>query len=370
MLSIQSSPDSSSARGGGGPTRRRRALPRLLLVVSLVVSAVALTLAVPAASGASVPSAGHITSFPSEGVVSPPISVKLANGQTWQMSVGFQYQDLGVPEIGGSLFIYLDHTVSSGGAGIEEHAWQIPAPGSSLTFHTGSKSGSLDTGTATSPIAAVDLAIAGSSSTKVACSSGKQTDYAVTLTGQVTVDTGLAKAGTIGGTHLTFAKSEVDIDDDCILAAKLPCASSIDWAGPVTSSVIAFGGSLIFDNLGDFVSVGTVVKLPSPANTSRVDEGLVRGAKPTYDKQARSVSVTATSSGLVTGSATISGGKTTVSKQSCAVGKKLETESVTDDVNAKISSPAGKAFTAHLELTPKLVAPSSGKGAGFEVITA
>ena len=81
------------------------------------------------------------------------------------------------------------------------------------------------------------------------------------------------------------------------------------------------------------------------------------------------LSVSTTSSGIVTGSATLSGGKPKTVSYPCSYGGKSYTLTETDDMTANYASPAGEAITGHTSLTGNLAAPSSAKDATYVVTT-
>ena len=169
--------------------------------------------------------------------------------------------------------------------------------------------GKLDTGSATSPVATVDVTFKSTGSTKQTCAVGSETVYTGTLAGDVSLVTGLTKAGTVGASDLTLNSHATELTDDygCESPLTNPCADADAFAsGLKLTTPVASGGDL-GEGLATEVGVEHEVKLKAPAGAVRFDVAAVQTAAPSWDAATGVLSVTTTSDGLITGSATLSG---------------------------------------------------------------
>ena len=330
-------------------------LSSLVVLGALVAGPAAVVLATPATSLASTTSVNYT-------LFTPFASVKIANGQTWNLDVAYSYGEYGSISTGGLLEVTLERGPLSSQ---ESHTWAVPVlTGSPLTFSTATKKGTLDTGSLTSPIAKVDLSITGSTSKKDVCASGKETTYTVTSKGSVELVTGLAKAGTVNKT-LTFGKGGYVVDNDCTQKTSNPCGPSISWSADDSLSGLVYGAGIFSHN---YVFVSKLTNLSSPAGSSRVDGADIVSPAPSYNSSKHKLSVSAPGS-LITGSGTVSGGKFKTGSEACTSGGKKSHETEIQTTNGKFSSPAGKTFTAHTVLTGKIVGAASSSEGEFDITT-
>jgi hypothetical protein len=303
----------------------------------------------PSATTASVTVAGTTT-------------VKTANGQSWTLSVGDSNS-------AGGLVIALVRTVSTGGTGAEEHLWQFKSKASSLTFSKTTGDGTIKGGSSTGKVATVSLTLKSTSHKAGTCSSGSETIYTSTLSGEAELVTGLTGGGTVGGKPVTL-KAEAIVDSDCVVSTNDCLASILFDSGTSAGPVQAVGLSEpAAGKTFDFVSVIKELALTSPKGATRTDIALVQAPLATWNPKTGVLSVTSTSAGIVTGSATLSGGTSKTSNFPCTFAGKKYTIKDTDNFTAKYASPAGKALTGHTSLGGELVAPSSAKDAEFIVST-
>jgi hypothetical protein len=106
------------------------------------------------------------------------------------------------------------------------------------------------------------------------------------------------------------------MNSDCISEPADLCSSNIIWAsGFNESSPITDGGNVIVGS--EFTGVIQQVALASPASAIRVDVASAKAKAPVYNSKPKVLSVSSTASGLVTGAATISGGKVHTSTATC-----------------------------------------------------
>jgi len=294
--------------------------------------------------------------------------VKTSNGQSWLL-------DISDSNSSDALEIELVRTVTAGGTGGEGHLWSFNSKASSLTFSTTTGDGTVTGGSATSPVATIDLAFKATSHKAATCSSGSETIYTGTLSGEAELVTGLTGGGTVGGKSVTFdAKGfspQILVDSGCVTPTNDCTAATIFTSGKAGAKIQAIGiGETESGKLFNFVGVDSEAKLTAPKGATRADEGYVVGGSPlSWNSKTKVLSVSTTSAGIVTGSATLSGGKATSISYSCSYAGKTYKLTTTQDATAKYASPAGKAITAHTSLTGNLVAPPSAKNGSYVVTT-
>lgn len=293
-------------------------------------------------------------------------TVKTSNGQSWLMIVSDS-------TLTDSLSAGIVRAVA-GGTGAEEHVWNFGVTASTLTFSTSTGTGTLKAGSQTSPVATIDLTFKATSHQAASCSSGSETIYTGTLSGQAELVTGLTGGGTVGGTSVSFTgkgsapRISVDsgcvpVTDDCV-AAKV-FASGAAAGKPEAGGVTVPGPGKSYE----LVSVSRRVALSSPAGAYRDDVALVHVSPPSWDPKTHVLSVTTTSSGIVTGSATLSGGKATTMSLPCSYAGKSYTIKETENTTASYASPKGGTITGHTSLTGKLAAPAARSGATYIITT-
>ncbi len=347
-------------RGGEGAMPRSRSrILTLLPIAALTLSGLLPTAAVLATPGTAA------ASTPTVQLGYGGAAVKLANGQTWVLGVESSDLNPTAPSVG----LSLARAVTAGGAGSEDHSWLLNVSRSTFAFSTTTGIGTLDTGTQANPVAALDLTFRTTKTTRTTCVSGSETVYTGTLSGKVQFATGLSAAGTISSSSIIFneGKPQVKVDAGCV-TPPTPCTGSIIWSSGVNPAVpVASGGNP--GTGSDYVGVEREVKLSAPAGASRIDIASVVAPAPSWDPTTKILSVTSTASGIVTGSATLSGGTDSTTTSPCTFSGKKYTLTNLVDFSAKYSSPAGHALTAHTVLTPALVAPAPAHPAFYEIET-
>jgi hypothetical protein len=283
-------------------------------------------------------------------------SVKTTNGVTWMLSVSGSSNQVTVE---------LARKASASPLAFEIHGWTFPVTSGGLTFSAGTGVGTIDPGTQTSPIATVNVTFHSTASKVVAgaCTSGTETKYTGTLTGSVKLVTGITGGGTVSSSSFSAASSKpaVIVDSDCVAPNTCLAASKAfdDDPSPLANpNLLASGGTGTFaGTAGDQVTLADDTTLAKPAGADRIDESLVQAAPSTWTASTKTLVVTTESSGLVTGSVTISGGKKSSSSIPCTKAGKSVKNVITFYSGATWTSPAGQALTAHNELGPSLVMP-------------
>jgi hypothetical protein len=226
-------------------------------------------------------------------------------------------------------------------------------PDSALSVSGGDAT--LNAGSSVSPLASVDVAFAHTSSKPMSCIAGSGTAYAGTLKGTVTIKTGFKPTGTLGGTSLSFtAPNTLEALSGCV--PPTPCLSS--WTS-APGTVSALGDTV--GGPGDQKTTTLVERTTTLSSTViRVDGAVMSTPKPKFS--GGTLHITTSSSGIITGSATLSGGtKEPTQTLPCVTPKgKSYTEHQTDHVDSAFKSPAG--ISAHTLLTGTLKSGKSGEG--------
>jgi hypothetical protein len=294
-------------------------------------------------------------------------AVKTSNGQSWVLTVS-------ATTAARDLTVGIVRTVTAGGTGSEEHVWTFDVSATSLKFDKSTGIGTLKGGSATSPVATIDLTYTATSHKAADCSSGSETVYTGTLSGEAEVVTGLTGGGTVGGKSLKFtvtgSSPEVLVDSACVPVTN-ECVALTDFASGQTAATPEAAGlsGTVAGKKYDFVTVAQRVNLAKPTGAYRSDDGLVDAPAAVYNAKAGTLSVKTTSAGMVTGSATLSGGTPKTVSVPCSFGGKNYTITETQDTTAAYTSPSGQAVTAHTSLTGNLVAPDAATGALYIVAT-
>jgi hypothetical protein len=293
-------------------------------------------------------------------------TVKTSNGASWTLVVSW---DQVISTEAPNLSVALERVV--GGTGYEFHDWIVPVTASTLTFNK--KTGTLNVGAQASPIATVDLSFKTTSSKKATCTTGSETVYSGTLSGKVTLVTGLTGGGTVGGSLLSFkaATPEITVDSSCIPPEGNECTADVLFSsGNFTGTTpAASGGSLsLFGKSFNEVGLTRSTDLTAPAGAIRSDVAAQEGLTPKYDAKTKVLTVTASKSGLVTGSATLKGGKVKTASYTCKYSKKSYKVTDRTDSSATYSSPAGHPISAKTSLAGPMTAPSSTK-TGFYIVS-
>jgi hypothetical protein len=327
---------------------------RLLTIASVTVVCLA-TLGTAAPAGA----ATNFSYFFTSGTV----AIK-AGSNTW---------DLQVSLIGGSgsgpvtigVSIETPHL-----SGNELHNWSMQMPGADFTVDSSTGAASIDSHSDLSPVATLSLTFKPTSHAKGTCSSGSQTDYSGTLTGSVTLNTGL-KGLKLSDTKASFSTPNT-LQQNAACVPPLACQFAT-WGGPIPASPktpIASGITAGPPSKPvQFADVGRTVTLSAPAGANRQDIAEIGAPAPVFNAKAKSLSVEGGSSGIVTGSAVLS--KTTLiasGSEPCTVDGTKYTETFSEYTAASFASPAGQQFEGRTILSGTLKVKATGKGE-FAIVT-
>ncbi len=334
------------------PRRARRAITAAgtfaagTAAVAVVLLAVTAPAGLAATGAAAAPAATAATTH-SYSLTSGHVTFT-GDGHTWTLGFGWNGSTSGT----GQLVLTISTPRLSG---LEYHAWttdQVPAKDLSVSS-TGKAT--LDTGSALSPVLALDLTFTPAKHTKETCLSGSGTDYSGALSGTVSLTTGL-KAIKVSKKFTFASPNTLDVSDACVVT---PCELG-NWS----TGVVTPPGTLTTQAIGD--ASGTPGHLSWLASVARAGVKtastlLTRtdGGELTVPAPTGMLDVTTSSSGVVTGTATFTSIESTVVKVSCLLDGKKYTDDIDDNVGSYTSSSA---LTAHTLLTGNISAATSGYG--------
>jgi hypothetical protein len=280
---------------------------------------------------------------------------------------------LDVQAFGGTAFNAVGFGISTAHlGGIENHSWggHLGATGLSVSS---SAVMTVNSGSSLSPVASLKLTFRPTShkTESADCISGSELVYTGSLKGSVRLRTGL-KGLKLSGAHLSFRGSNtLTVLQNCDLA---PCAlgsweSSTNLAG---KGALASGTSIAFPGRRavNEVDITTSATLSKAKELFRIDTFEISDAKaPHFDKASKSLSVTSTRSGIVTGSATLAHGKPDSSQvihKTCKVEGKEYTATGTAYVKAHYEP--SRPFEAHTILSGTVKVKPDGP-ADFTIVT-
>jgi len=334
--------------------RSTRRVPRLLgAATAVAMSVAALGAVAPPASAAT--NAGYFFTSGTVGITS--------GGHTWSVNVSLLGGSSSGPVIVGVL-IETPHL-----SGTEIHDWSMQMPGADFTVNQATGAATIDSHSDLSPVASLDLSYKPTAHSAGTCSSGSETDYTGTLTGSVTITTGL-KGLTLSDAKAAFsAPNTLQVDKQCV--PPVACGFS-SWGGAIGNILkgpIAAGTAAgkPGQKQVNFTDVTTQVSLPAPTDATRTDGASVEAAAPVFNSKAKSLTVKGLASGAVTGAGVISKPKTiTPLTEKCAIDGTTYTEKSTTYNGASWSS--SKEFEAKTILTGTLKVPTTGTGE-FDLIT-
>jgi hypothetical protein len=290
--------------------------------------------------------------------------VKTSNGDSWYLLVDW-IGDAGPTTA--DLEVGLERLVTSP-SGVEVHSWSFAVKQTSLVFND--KTGTLDTSSQTSPVlSTLDLAFKTTSSKKATCAFGSETVYTGTLSGKVNLVTGLSGGGTVSGSlAFNVTPPEILVDSGCVPPPADPCVPEIvAGSGTVTGTATElFAASLREGTLDtNFVGLSKITKLSAPSGASRTDIAAMEDQAGKVYATYTGSSVKIASTGLLTGSGVVSGGKPKTATETCTYKSIKYDETVHYDTPANYS---GK-FSAKMAIGSPLTGPTSTKTGAYDVIT-
>lgn len=349
-------------------------LAALPLTAATTASAAATAVRPAAASTAASTTASGFPWLASVRPAASPLSYFLTSGQvpvragghTWELSVQVSKTTLGGP---GSALIQIETPHLSGD---EAHDWTFgDFPAKDLTV-SASGSASASSGSSLSPIASLTLAFKPSSHLVTSCSGGgRQTTYSGQLTGSVRLATGLHKL-TLTTKKVTFGRpSTLAVSTDfCVPSA----CSFASWSA---SSAKAFQPPFALAvgiqvgrprHLLYFAEVEHLVQLSKSDEILRSDGAIIKTSTPAFSKSRKTLSITTSKDGAVTGSAVIGPAKAGTPDTFTCMADGVSYRETDVSYNGRYSSPAGRQLEAHTLLTGVQKIGRKGTG-GFDIIT-
>jgi hypothetical protein len=200
--------------------------------------------------------------------------------------------------------------------------------------------------------------------------SGKEVVYTGTLKGSVRLNTGL-KGLKLSAAHFSFGShSTLTVSHNCVSS---PCHLTF-WdtiSGPPKAAPFADGTSIVIPGrTAVSASIQRTVTIPGKNRLGRSDVWTIPAKPPIFNKSSKSLSVTSTSSGLVTGAATLAHGKPSGppfgTSRICFINGTKYTQTDTQYLNARYE--ASRPFEAHTILNGTVTVKRSGTGR-FDIVT-
>jgi hypothetical protein len=338
---------------------RRRT--RLVLAASgLALAGLAATV-VPASASPAAPHAG-IDSF----IFTSGVGHFNGAGHKWSLT-------LGVEALGGGTGInVIGFQISTPHlGGTEYHNWGGQLPAGDLSASPAAVM-TLNSRSSLSPVASLNVTFRPASHKTQTrdCITGKEVVYTGTLKGSVRLNTGL-KGLKLSAAHFSFGgHSTLTVNHDCVFS---PCHFTF-WdtiSGPPKAAPFAAGTSIVVS--GRAVVSATIqrtVTIPGKNRLGRFDVWTIPAKAPTFSKSSKSLSVSSSSSGLVTGAATFAHGKPSGppfgTSRICSIDGKKYTQTDTQYLNARYQ--ASRPFEAHTILNGTVTVKRSGTGR-FDIVT-
>jgi hypothetical protein len=201
---------------------------------------------------------------------------------------------------------------------------------------------------------------------------GSQTTYTGKLTGSVKLVTGLHKL-TVTATKVTFGQpSTLSVSTDFCVPSACEFASWEASSSKTLNPPFTLGAGVQAGVPGGrqtyYAEIEHTIYLSKAKEILRGDGAIIKVAAPVFSKSRKTLSITTSKSGAVTGSAVIGPAKASKPVTSgCTADGTSYTET---DVSyaGRYASPAGHALEAHTMLTGTVTIGRTG-GAGFDVIT-
>jgi hypothetical protein len=285
-----------------------------------------------------------------------------SGGHTWNLQVSLIGGSSGGP-VTIDVLIETPHL-----SGTEIHDWGMQMPGADFTVNKTTGAATINTHSDLSPVAALNLSYKPTSHTAGTCSAGSETDYLGSLTGSVTLTTGL-KGLKLSDAKAAFgAPNSLQVDAACV--PPLAC-SFATWGGGLGGAKTAPTAAGITTGTPGhqvhFTNVTQKVSLAAPGGATRTDGAAVRASAPAFNSKAKSLTVKGLASGAVTGAGVISGAKTVIpGTETCTLAGKTYTQTSTSYLGASFSST--KQFKASTILTGTLKVATKG-GGEFDLVT-
>ncbi len=253
--------------------------------------------------------------------------------------------------------------------GTENHSWDVPITRSVITFNAKTGHGTVKTPQGTAPLITLNLGFTTTSRHKVKCASGSETNYGGNLSGQATLNTHLKGGGTVGGKHVSFKAggTVLTVDNGCVQSfpQNNQCEKSVFLdGGSGHNSVFGFAGGA-----SRILEISHNVAIAHPAGATRSDSASVRpGSAPVFKRATKTVLVSSTKTGLVTGSGRIVAKSQSQSSGTCRLNGNKHTRVQYLSNNGHFTNTTGHPLVGHTILTGRITLANGGS-ASYDVVT-
>lgn len=275
-----------------------------------------------------------------------------ADGHTWTLQVNAA-SDTTVTISIGTPYLHGD----------EEHVWVFHrVPGVTFSVNGSTGRATLNTHRALSPVAALDLTFTATSHSRADCTSGSGTNFSGSLSGSITLTTGLRRIR-FHAAHAIFSRRNlVDVSHNCV--PPRPCGGAVWTVGTGKATTASGSTPSPYEAVPFEATVTKAVKLARPANAVRADSAVISAPKPTFDAGAKSLAVKGSRSGIVTGQAVLSHAVVVEPVAvPCTSGGKEHVEILTSYLATRYASKPGHQFKARTLLSGTLTVAPTGIGA-------
>jgi hypothetical protein len=339
--------------GPGRVVFMRKSRTSMTMMRALIGAVLAVTLSLATLGAVATPAsaAANLSYFLTAGTVGIT-----SGGHTWSLNVSLIGGSSGGP-VTIDVLIETPHL-----SGTEIHDWGMRMPSADFTVNRTTGAATINSHSDLSPVASLNLSYKPTSHTAGTCSAGSETDYLGSLTGSVTLTTGL-KGLKLSDAKATFSTpNSLQVDSACV--PPLAC-SFATWGGGLggapTAPIAAGIAAGTPGKLAHFANVTRKVSLSAPTGATRTDGASVNATAPVFNSTAKSLTVKGLASGAVTGAGVISNAKTVVSgSETCTLEGTTYTQKSTSYIGASWSSSTQ--FEAKTILTGTLKVAATGSG--------
>jgi hypothetical protein len=243
----------------------------------------------------------------------------------------------------------------------EDDLWFFDSiPASDLTANARTGDATLDTHSSFSPVAVVSMKFRPASHQKVVCEKGSETEFSGTLTGSISV-TANHKGLKFKSRRVSLRSSTLIVDYGCVMPPGPAVCTPAVWTLGATVEALGNAPSWPARRSNSFF-VETYRKVPAHPGARLFINVHQSEATPVFDSKKKQLTVRASGSGPITGSATItSTGIADMGTQRCVVNGKHYKESDVE-YTATYASPKGHQIVGHSLVVGEVKLPSSGSG--------
>jgi hypothetical protein len=342
---------------------RRRRTTTLVLATSSLALASLWASVMPAAASPVVPDAGIGTFIFASGAAHVS-----GAGHGWGLTVGLESLSLGsAPAFNVvALGISTPHL-----GGTEDHSWGGQLASGDMAISSAAVM-TINSRASLSPVASLTLTFRPTSRTTDTrdCVTGKEIVYTGTLKGSVLLRTGL-KGLTLSSAHLSFGRhNTLTTTSDCVFS---PCHFTF-WdstSSPSKTAAFAAGTHVVVPgHSASAAAIQRSVPLPGKNKLTRFDLWSIPAKAPVFTRSSKTLSVTSSSSGLITGAATLvhakSNGSAPGTSKICYLNGKRYAQTDTEYLHAHYAP--SRPFEAHTILNG-IVTVQPSDPARFDIVT-